>query len=109
MASAGYHCKKYGLGASSKCAKSRSVFTASTTENILSNVLAYDIQPVKGGADVTLILKGQETGPDSEMLQRMFDLVRGLTDEEVKHYCCGRHEWVLDSPTCGLGCCKKEE
>lgn len=108
-----YVCKKCGLGASSKCARSRSIFTENRNENLLSNILKYEIvKETPTSFDVALewryISKQHLAELGESPVEYVLKAIKLLSDEDIKHYAC-EHDWVLTAESCELGCCQKGE
>lgn len=107
---AAYHCKHCGLGANSKCASSRNVFTEDRYETILGMVLkrhvTRDEREIKVALNYRMIVDSADKVSDAQAIENVLMTIKELPDEVIKHYACD-HVWVLDSDECELGCCHK--
>ena len=105
-----YKCAKCGCTGDSKCVHQRSVFPTVGKDSIMSHLIKYTVRrdPTVRRATVNLYQPAPITMSDTEMLTQFLNLIRDMSDQDVKTYACGVHDWKLIDDQCDLGCCKRE-
>lgn len=115
-----YKCTKCDETASSKCARSRNVFPDDQLATMIGNCFHYEANRRLPTTDrerefmegdewvVTLTYRTFECQNEDEAIQRMIKTLTSYERDVIRRALCD-HTWQLTSPTCEMGCCKRQD
>jgi len=110
MSHGAYKCSKCGETASSKCIHCRTIFPENQYAAVLTNVLKTkheEITRPNGTVETKhVFIYTYHGGSEEEALDTLMGVLK--IPGVIKSYSCD-HDWVLQSDTCGMGCCKRKE